>query len=76
MPEEALETDVTEEEVEVEPFMVEDEDEADNVCLTCTNHKVGSKVCGILKPFRDYMRLNGHTDTEETFTCNEYKGAE
>lgn len=61
---------------ELKPFMVEDENTADNVCLTCVNHKVGTKVCGILKPYRDYMRNNGVNDIEETFTCEQYKGEE
>ena len=73
MPEDEL---VTEEETAIEPFMVEDKDTTDEVCLTCSKFRVGSKVCGIFKPYRDYMRLNGVPDVEETFTCGEYQSEE
>ena len=67
------ENETQEEELLVEPFMVEDEDETENVCMTCSKFKVGTKVCGIYKPYRDYMRSNGVDDTEATFTCGEYE---
>jgi len=69
MPEDEL---GQEEEVTVEPFMVEEETE-EKVCLNCSKLKVGTKVCGLLKPFREYMRSNGVDDIETTHTCGEYE---
>ena len=71
MPEDELNE--QEEIIELEPFLVEDEDEADRVCMTCSKYKVGTKVCGIFKPYRDYMKSHGINDVETTFTCGEYK---
>ena len=63
-------------EATLEPFMVEDEEDSDRVCLTCAKHKNGTKVCGILKPYRDFNRLHGKEDIEATFTCGEYEAEE
>jgi len=35
---------------DLEPFMVEDEEESEKVCMTCSKYKVGTKICGIFKP--------------------------
>ena len=68
------EVDVVEEplEEEMEPFMVEDESEDDKVCLTCSKLRIGTRVCGIYKPFNDFSKRKGYGSIDETFTCSEY----
>ena len=73
MIEENIENENTENETQVAPFLVEDTDKSEEVCLNCSKHKVGTKVCGILKPYRDYMRQEGVDDVEASFTCGEYE---
>jgi hypothetical protein len=68
----------------VEPFMVEDKDDADEVCLTCSTYKstkvvegrTVNMVCASFKLRRDYEKSKGKHDTEETFCCSEYTEGE
>ena len=50
--------------------MVEDEEESEKVCMTCSKYKVGTKICGIFKPYRDFMKLHGKNDIESEFSCS------
>ena len=51
-----------------DPFLVEEVTEPIN-CLSCDMYKIGSRVCGILKPYNDYLTEKKKPTVEKEFYC-------
>ena len=74
--EEEHEEEIQEEQEQLDPFMVEDKDEAMDVCSMCSLLRKDNMICGTFKARDDFRKSKGYPAIEDTFYCSDFKEVE